>query len=249
MTDKQTLKGAVHLHTTLSHDGVMSLAQLAAFLKGKGYDYMALTEHSYDVDDESMQSLVEEAARLSSPDFTIIPGLEFRCHGWVDIIGYGVTKLVNDENASTVIDHIHRHGGVAVFAHPNVRDYPIDNSWVAMLDGCEIWNVSNEGKFLPRPGAIRKFEKLAQVRPGMLAFTGLDLHRTESYCGLALETHAASRQRQDILAALRAGHFVSRSPLFSVGASGKVSGVSMARIRVLRAFLDGVRSLRNLVRG
>jgi len=249
MTGMRTFKGALHLHTTLSHDGVMSLEELVAFLKGKGYDYLALTEHSYDVDNDAMRLLVERATHLSSPDFLIIPGVEFRCHGWVDIIGYGVTELVDTEDPSNVIDHIHRHGGVAVFAHPDVRDYPIDDSWVSKLDGCEIWNVSNEGKFLPRPGAIRKFEQLALARPGMLAFTGLDLHRKNSYCGLVVETQAVSMQKRDILQALKAGHFISRSPLFSVEATGKVSVASKARIHLLRPLLDGVRSIRNMVRG
>jgi len=248
MTGKRIFKGALHLHTTLSHDGLMSLEELAAFLKGKGYDYLALTEHSYDVDKNSMRLLVEKAASLSSPDFLIIPGVEFRCDGWIDIIGYGVTDLIDDEDPAAVIDHIHDHGGIAVFAHPNVRQYPIDDSWVSKLDGCEIWNVSNEGKFLPRPGAIRKFDHLASARPGMLAFTGLDLHRTDSYCDLVVETHAASLTRDDILRALKAGDFTSRSPLFSLKASGKVSAVSLARVRVLRPLLDGVRGIRNMVK-
>jgi len=248
MTETRTFKGALHLHTTLSHDGAMSLEELVAFLKNKGYDYLALTEHSYDVDNDSVRSLVEKAGQLSTPDFLIIPGIEFRCHGWVDIIGYGVTELIDNEDPSAVIDHIHNRGGVAVFAHPNVRDYPVDRSWVSKLDGCEIWNVSNEGKFLPRPSAIRKFEELAASREGMLAFTGLDLHRTISYCGLVAETHAPNLTRNDILHALRSGDFTSRSSLFSLAANDRVSGITMARIRLMRSVLDVVRSLRNLVR-
>lgn len=248
MTGKRVFKGALHLHTTLSHDGAMSLEELGAFLRDKGYDYLALTEHSYDVDNDSMRRLVEKAEHASSPDFLIIPGLEFRCHGWLDIIGYGVTQLTEDEDPSAVVDHIHTHGGVAVFAHPNVRDYPIDDGWVSKLDGSEIWNVSNEGKFLPRPGTIRKFEQLAASRQGMLAFTGLDLHRKISYHGLVVETHAPALTREDILTALRVGDFVSRSSLFSLGATGRVSTLSMARIRILRALLDGLRSIRDLVR-
>ena len=242
------LKGALHMHTLLSHDGEMSLTELAFYLKSKGYDYIALSEHSYDINNDSMKQLVDEARELSSDDFVIIPGIEFRCRGWTDILGYGVVDTCDSDDHATVIDHIHRHGGVAVLAHPNVREIPIDKSWVAMLDGCELWNVSNEGKYLPQSGSIRKFRELAADNTDLLAFTGLDLHRADSYCNLVTETYSESRHPVDILRALRRGRFRSVSPLFSVDSRGTISGIQQFRVGLTRSLLNGIRAIRNLVR-
>lgn len=236
------------MHTVLSHDGKMTLEELVSFLKGKGYDYIAITEHSYDIDNESMKRLVEDAAELSSDDFLIIPGIEFRCHGWVDIIGYGVVQKCDSEDPVEVINHIHNHGGVAVFAHPNVRDYPIDNHWVAILDGCEIWNVSNEGKHLPQSGGVKMFRRLARANGSLLAFTGLDLHRTESYWDLSAETYVAERSREGVLEALKTGEFRSVSPLFSVDSSGKISILKRMVVATLRFLLNTIRNIRDAFR-
>ena len=236
------------MHTTLSHDGSMSLDELAGFLKSKNYDYIAITEHSYDVDEKSMQALLERSQQMSTTDFIIIPGLEFRCHGWLDIIGYGVTQLCDSEDPAAVIDHIHANDGVAVLAHPNIRDYPIDKKWVAMLDGCEIWNVSNEGKYLPQSGGIKKYRQLAADNPGLLAFTGLDLHRTESYCNLSTLTRVNDKTSEGIIRALKDGTFRSESPLFSVGSDGNVSARGRLNVAAFGPLLNGARSARNMIR-
>ncbi|UCE24394.1 MAG: hypothetical protein JSU74_14095 [Candidatus Zixiibacteriota bacterium] len=248
MISRMTLRGALHMHTTLSHDGSMSLDELVGFLKSKSYDYIAITEHSYDVDDGSMQDLVERSQRMSTADFLIIPGLEFRCHGWLDIIGYGVTQLCDSDEPAAVIDHIHSHDGVAVLAHPNIRDYPIDNQWVSMLDGCEIWNVSNEGKYLPQSGGIKKYQQLVADSPGLLAFTGLDLHRPESYCNLSTMTYVHDKTGDGIIGALKEGAFRSESPLFSVGSDGDISAAGRFRVGALGTLLNGARSARDLIR-
>ena len=246
-TGRMKLSGAIHAHTTLSHDGTMSLSELVDFVKARGYDYLAITEHSYDVDAEAMTNLRSQAELLSTPDFLIIPGLEFRCHGWIDIIGYGVTEPTSSENPAEVIDHIHRHGGVAIFAHPNIRPYPIDPSWVKMLDGAEIWNVSNEGKYLPQTGGINKFRELASVNPELRAYTGLDLHRRESYCYLSATTFASDRTKDDILRALKKGDFRSESFWLTINSDGDLSPVAIVRIAVLRVFLNAARFLRDLL--
>ncbi|UCD63466.1 MAG: PHP domain-containing protein [Candidatus Zixiibacteriota bacterium] len=248
MKSKVKLKGALHLHTTLSHDGDMSLRELVAFLKSKGYDYMAITEHSYDVDNELMADLSERAAALSDDDFQVIAGIEFRCHDYVDIIGYGVTRCFDNENPSAVIEHIKANDGVAVFAHPSIRDYAVDPAWVTQLDGCEVWNVTHEGKFVPRIKGIRRFQQLRAMNGDLMAFSGLDMHRKESYCYLSTTTYADGRSRSDILKAVREGSFRSESRLFSLNSRGEISALSRARISALGTVLNLLRWLRNMVR-
>lgn len=242
------LKGALHLHTTLSHDGVMSLGELVAFFKGKGYDYIAVTEHSYDVDDQSMANLARQAEALSTDNFLVIPGIEFRGHDYVDLIGYGVTRTCPHDDPSKIIEHINEHNGVAVFAHPAIRDYQTDPAWLAKLDGVEMWNVTHEGKYLPQMKGIRKFQQLTAGNSNLLAFAGLDMHRPESYCYLSVTTYAKSRSKADILSALKQGAFRSESTLFSIGSGGEISPLKLAWVSFAGKLLGVARSIRKVVR-
>lgn len=246
MRKKRRFQGALHLHTTHSHDGTMSIEELAAFLRHKKYDYIAITEHSYDIDGAAMKVLEGNAQALSTPDFLIIPGIEFRCHYDIDILGFGVTQTTEHEEPGRVIDHIHEYGGVAVWAHPYKEKYVIDESWVKKLDGSEIYNTGNEGKLLPQMKTIRKFRQLSAWNPNLKAFTGLDLHRKKGFMQLSTEVFCENNNREEILAALRDGRFRSRSLVFNVDSSGKIKPYYLAFMAILRNLLNGVRWLRDL---
>ena len=243
----QYVKGAIHLHTTLSHDGTLSLEQLAGFLKSHGYGFIAITEHSYDIDKTDIQNLVTQSKELSSPDFLIIPGIEFRCHDDIDILGYGVIETCDSDDPATVIGHIHKHGGVAVFAHPTVRLYPVERSWVELLDGAELWNVQ-EGKYLPQLKTIRRFREFNSWHPGIKAFCGLDLHRTKSFYPMSTNIELEEIKREPILQALKDGKFKSITPAFSVGSDGELSAMQMPCLYLGRAVIDSVRAIRNIIR-
>lgn len=216
-------KGAIHLHTNISHDGTMSSSQLAAFLKTRGYDFIAITEHSYDLDDRSIKMLEEDAAKLSSSDFLIIPGIEFRGEYDIDILGLGVTRPCRHMNPSDIIEHICDNGGVAIWAHPTIRQYPYRKEWVSKLHGFEIWNLANNGKYLPQLRPALFYRRLREWNPEMKAFAGLDLHRENSFYRIALLTSASSLDRNSILENLRSGEFVSDSRFCKIDSKGHSS--------------------------
>lgn len=217
------LKGALHLHTDLSHDGVMPVEKLASFLKSKGYDFIAITEHSYDVDYEAMRALADKAEALSSDEFTIIPGLEYRCHDDIDIMGFGVIEPCEHEAPDEVITHIRDRGGVAVWAHPSFRDYPIERHWLEMLDGAEIWNQIHDSRYLPRTRSVNRFNELRKANSKLLAYCGLDMHRPDNFFFISTTVMAPENNRKEILAALKAGKFSSRSRFFILGSEGKIN--------------------------
>lgn len=249
METERTLRGALHLHTTYSHDGTMRTKELADFLRTNGYDFIAITEHSYDVNPDSMACLVSESQELSSHEFLVIPGIEFRCHSGLDIIDYGVTKTIDSEDPADVINHIKSNGGVAVWAHPSIQNYPSDKSWVLMLDGCEIYNNSKDGKFLPQRRSIKKYEILKKWHPGLLAFTGLDLYRKVSFQFLSLSLPETENNSVDILASLREGRFATVSKFFRVNSKGELSSLSLASIYTARVGLNLIKFLRNIIKG
>lgn len=243
MANLKHLKGAIHLHTTLSHDGKLSLEDLVSFLKNHGYDFICITEHSYDIDKAAMLSLSEQCGKLSSPEFMIIPGLEFRCHDDIDILGYGVIEPCDSEAPMTIIEHIRKHNGVPVLAHPTIRDYLLERDWVSLLDGVELWN-NQEGKYLPQPRTLRKFTEFQKWQPNLKAFYGIDLHRPQSYYPISTVIEAAENSRNEILGALGDGRFHLQSPLLKLDSSGKIGIFVRFYILVGSAFFNLLRKLR-----
>lgn len=236
-------RGAIHVHTKLSHDGTLSLDELVKFLKGRGYNFVAITEHSYDINQESINQLAVECERFSGLDFLVIPGIEFRCHDNIDILGYGVTQTCDSDDPATVIKHIQSHGGVAVFAHPTVRNYPIDKDWVVLLDGAEIWN-RQEGKFLPQIVSMKRFLQFKSWKTEMLAFCGLDFHRKGSYYPFATVVESKYNDRESILLAFREGRFFGESPYFSIGSDGKIGWAKRYLVYILSSILNMIRNTR-----
>jgi hypothetical protein len=237
------LRGAIHLHTKLSHDGTLTLEQLAGFLKSKGYNFAAITEHSYDIDQQSIDELARECERLSTPDFLLIAGIEFRCHDNIDILGYGVTITSDSDDPATIIKHIQFNGGVAVLAHPTVRNYPIEKEWVQHLDGAEIWN-RQEGKYLPQVVSMEKFRLFQRWHPKIKAFCGLDFHRKSSYYPFATILGAEYIKRVEILEALRNGDFYGESPYFNIGSDGKVNCFKRYAVYFISSILNIIRNTR-----
>jgi hypothetical protein len=237
------LRGAIHLHTNLSHDGTLTLQQLADFLKSKGHSFAAITEHSYDINQQSIDELARECERLSTPAFLLIAGIEFRCHDNIDILGYGVTQTCDSIDPATIISHIQNNGGVAVFAHPTVRDYPIDKEWVKLLDGAEIWN-RQEGKFLPQVVSMKRFRLFKSWNPKLLAFCGMDFHRKVSYYPFATIVTAERNDKAAILAALKSGNFIAESSYFNVGSDGKINWLKRYSIYIISTLLNLIRNTR-----
>jgi len=241
------LKGAIHLHTDLSHDGRLTLAQLSDFLKNKGYDYIAITEHSYDVDDKSMQKLAIEAEKLSTNGFIIIPGLEFRCSHDIDIMGLGVTKPCREESPEKIIDHIHDHGGVAIFAHPSYRDYPVDKKWIEKLDGAEIWNQIHDSRYIPESKSVERFNRLRKDNSNLKAFCGLDMHINSNFFYLSTTVSVQSEDRRDILTALKRGSFKSQSLFFNINSNAKITSIYYVYIYMFNYLIIFVRRIRDLI--
>ena len=227
----------------------MKLLELAEFLRRQGYDFIAITEHSYDVDQKSIDGLVEESKRLSSDNFIIIPGIEYRCVHDIDILGYGSTITCDSEDPVKVIEHIQSHGGVAVWAHPTIRNYPVDDNWIKKLDGYEIWNNGNDGKFLPQIRPLRMYQKYRDLSPNLKAFCGLDLHRKVNFRYISTIVTASTNDPAAILKALREGAFTTESRFFDVDSLASIGQFKKGWIYSARSILNVVRNVRNMLSG
>lgn len=249
MMRPRKLKGAVHIHTSVSYDGTMSLKEISSFLKKKKFDFVLITEHSENVSNGVMDRLTEECKRFSSSEFLIIPGLEFRCRDDLHILGLGINKTFESDDPLKVIQHINQQGGVAILAHPTKKNYNLDKAWIKKLDGAEIWNLAYDGKFLPQAESIRMFEKLVEQNSRLKPVVGMDLHQEKNYYDIALRIERKNLNQNQILKDLREGNFTLESTFFKIRPGIRISQVSFLLMFAFRKVLNLARKLRDLLSG
>ena len=245
--DKETLRGAVHVHTELSHDGVHTLSELKSLFQVRGFRFVCLTDHSQDVTPDQFETLRTQCTQLSDEQFVLIPGLEYSCDGEIHIMGIGIKSKTSDTAHALVIDHIHAHGGVAVLSHPSKSEhYEFDKTWIKKLDGAEIWNRAVDSLLVPEPKSVALFGKFRRINPGIYAFFGLDLHRQRTIARIGIEVDGCDCSRDHILEALREGRFVCWSPGFKMSATASLTAAQIWIMRVIKTIFNVVRYFKGL---
>ena len=165
----------MHVHTSWSFDGHWSLQAVAAALRRRGYDAMLTAEHCQSLDGESWTRYRAECARLSTPGFLVLPGIEYRdadnvvhIPTWGDLPHLGDRLPIGD-----LVTRVSSAGGVAIMAHPGRRGawQRFDDAWVEHLSGVEVWNRKYDG-WRPGPHGVR-----LGLDAGLPAYASLDFHR------------------------------------------------------------------------
>jgi hypothetical protein len=243
------VKGALHAHSDLSHDGVLTLSELRSFFQSRGFDLLCVTDHSDDLDDANYNSFVKETERLSDSDFQIIPGIEFTCSDEVHIMGVGIREFAAETDHVKVISHIHNQQGMAILSHPTKTEFDYQPAWISKLDGAELWNVAYDGKYLPDLKSIDAFFRLKQINPRLRAFFGIDFHRPRGYFGTSMRIERESMRRNGLVKTLLDCKYRCSSPLFAAGPHPSVGALSQLYLGGGKALLYCARAVRNLVRG
>lgn len=202
-------RGNLHGHTTES-DGAFTPAQYAAFYRGRGYHFAAVTDHWR----------VTDMARFASPEFAFIPGAELDgrdpVSGMHHVLALGVHDVPARADAAQLqrtVDAIRALGGLAFIAHPywsgqSARDLLTAEGY----SGIEVWNATcavRWGKGL----ASVQWDELLQAGRQVLALASDDVHHRVAEgddAGLGWVVVRAERlEPTALLAALAAGHFYS----------------------------------------
>ena len=241
-------RGAIHMHSTFSHDGTLTVAELAGLYRRNNYQFIAITEHAEDLDEESVERLLEQCRDNSSHGFCVIPGAEFSC-GDFHILGIGAVTAARQHDAFAAIETIHALNGIAVLAHPKRFGWRCPVEILQAVDAVEIWNVGYDGKFLPSAKALGEFAAMRRVNPGLLAVAGHDLHRWDSFYDVAMQTDTPSLSADSILECLHRGRYEMRSRFFHAGAQAQVSRGRATCLRLLSKQLGHVRRARSLALG
>jgi hypothetical protein len=238
------IRGALHVHSTLSHDGTLAIPELVDWYRSYGYRFIALGEHAQDMDQAKIGILKEQSRENSSGEFCVIPGLEFACQGGFHIVGIGMTSLLMALDPAAVIHAIHENKAYAILAHPKKNGWNCPLHVSQIVDAAEIWNVGYDGKFLPSPQSLAGFPKLRQANPKLFAVAGQDFHRASGFYDVAIEMDVSSVSAGSILRNLRSGRYTIRARLFSCGSQAEFSRFRSARLRVMSWQLGKLRQLR-----
>jgi len=247
MSTRFTIRGAIHAHSNLSHDGTLSLEELRGFFVQNGFKFVCITEHSSDMDAGRFEQLCRRCQELSDTHFALIPGLEFSCDGELHILGIGVNSTTEESKPSRIIDHIHESGGLAILAHPTQKPYPLDSAWVRKLDGAELWNVRNDGKFLPQADSISMFRLLKKWNPRLLACFSIDFHSPAGFYPAGIEVRLNADTPGAIIESLQAGDFVCQSKWLTIDSSGQINTSKFVLLGACRTVLNLVRKIRDVV--
>jgi hypothetical protein len=214
--------GALHIHSSASHDAEWPLSRCKTVFKAEGYHFLAMTEHAERLDSERVAAWLEECDRLSDPDCLILPGFEFSVGRNIHLLGFGVRKLLRGGSIEALIDQIHEAGGVAVWAHPIPAALNLIYPAAESLDGMEIWNTRyHKGVRLPLR-LLRLLEQLRERCPAFHGFAGIDFHKGGQDRRLSVAVEAP-RTAAGILEGLRAGRFTIRRGSVSIPSTGSLS--------------------------
>lgn len=137
-------KGNVHAHTARS-DGDINVAGVVAWYAGRGYDWIAITDHNIGLDAETAERLSRDHHIL------VVPGNELTGTGHV--VGLGVTRSCDARklklypssvkvSLQRAVDWIRDQGGVPILAHPNWGNV-YGAEIIASLRDCQLFEVHN----------------------------------------------------------------------------------------------------------
>ena len=238
------IKGALHVHTDLSHDGKLSLESAAELFRQHGFQFVSLAEHAEDMDAAKVEEMRHRAAAISSAEFLVIPGLEYACPGLLHIVGVGCDQVFNFREPERVARAIRDAEGFTVLAHPRRMQWQCDAGLLRSIHAIEVWNVGYDGKLLPLAQSLEFLDRARLANAELLACVGVDLHHASGFYPLGVQMDVQRLTREEILARLIRGQYTITAPGLHLHARDEVSKVQLWALRTARVPLDGYKKMR-----
>jgi hypothetical protein len=200
-------RGIIHIHTTYSYDGSLSLSDVIDRAKKRRYDFVMLTEHAEDFDAKKMQMLVDECTKSTNENFLVIPGLEFNMNNEIHILGAGITTFIHERDPEIIIRKVHENGGIAILAHTADYRKEIPYAQLKDTDLIEIWNPRYGERLSPSMKSLRILCEFRRRKRTCCASGGLDLHTLHDLVPLYQIVLAERLSQHDILDSLKQGKY------------------------------------------
>jgi len=201
----QWLKGNLHTHSTLS-DGAQSPQERVDAYEGRGYDFLALTDHE----------VVADVAALVSRTLLLIRGIEVTCTNPTGGPGFHIVGIdvpadflpPPSKHLQPTIDGINDAGGLAVVAHPYwCGQTAADLAIVDDAIGLEVFNTTCLRSIGKGTSAVHWDGLLAQGKR-LFGLAVDDAHRVtrDAFQGWVM-VKAAERTADAVVDALSLGRF------------------------------------------
>jgi hypothetical protein len=206
---QKKFKGLIHIHTTYSFDGTLSLTDFVNLAKANRYDFIILTEHAEDFDDKKMQIVLDECKSATDEDFLVIPGLEFNMNNEIHILGIGIGKHINERDPEELIRKIHENNGLAILAHTAEYKKVIPFARIKDVDFIEIWNPRYGERLSPSIKSINILHEFRKMKKLYIASGGLDLHTLQDLVPLYQVVFSEQLTQKEIIKSLKRGDFIT----------------------------------------
>lgn len=200
----QVYKGSIHIHSTYSFDGTLSLERLRDSYAASGFDFLILSEHREDFSPVGYKELVSTCDALSRNDFLLVPGLEFHSEA---IAVHGLREYPEDSlPMSNFLAHTRAKGTFNVLVHPsNLRNLP-PKEILLQLHAVEVWNVRYDGSRFPSFRNLTIWRRLSRNFP-LASIFGIDFHKKEGIGTTWVQVDLENLSSENLLDTLRKGHF------------------------------------------
>ncbi|MGB9714250.1 MAG: PHP domain-containing protein [Candidatus Bathyarchaeales archaeon] len=141
----------IHVHTRYSYDAIIKLEELVFYVKKRGLDGIAITDHD----------TIEGAIKMAgTAHCLVIPGIEVTSLDG-HVIGLNVEELIPPKlSVDETMDRIHEAGGIAVACHPSAFfKESLGKRTSAKFDAVEVINSSA----IPFNRSVKRSEKIASM--------------------------------------------------------------------------------------
>jgi len=199
------MKGLIHFHSNYSHDAVLSLEQIRQLAIRKKIDFICMSDHVEDIKD--YKKYVSHCKKLSDNKFKFFPGFEF-------YIGKNHFVLLNTDKKIKLIKEI-KTDNVFLLSHPDTVRIP--TPIIEKLDGVEIWNISDDSRFVPNKRKIRVYRKLKRINSFLKAFTAIDFHQNYDFKSTYIIT-----KTNNVIRDFKNGNFYTLDQRIKISSSGKM---------------------------
>ena len=175
--------GDLHVHSRDSGDARPDLDEVATFARGRGLDFVVITDHN-----TNAQVAHLDEAQARHPDLLFVPGVEFTTYGG-HAGGFGVTDYVDHKvgmstTVQDAVDRIHAQGALFSINHPtlDLGDVCIGCAWTneipGAVDGVEIETGGyRQSGFIFGAGARDFWDRLLDDGSHAAPLGGSDDHR------------------------------------------------------------------------
>jgi predicted metal-dependent phosphoesterase TrpH len=213
------IKGIIHVHSTYSYDGKLSLSELRELLLEKGMSFCFVTEHTDFLTTEQAQLFVQECKALSGSQFVFIPGFEVPYKN-AHVLLLGTEVFLSQHADAQILAQWASRASLTVLAHPVRNRFVVDEALLSALSGIEIWNQQYEGKKVPRPRSVELLRSLQEKKPGLLATGGIDLHRVEHFGSPVYTVEVEHLTAEAVTEALKNGSYIFGNKKVAVSSAG-----------------------------